>query len=353
MKTLKISSLYLLACLNINAENKDTSSGFKDGRLSLSVDNDVFRGSDRDYTNGARITWTSGEENKLKDVSAINRGIDFFSADEESSNLFSAISGFDHSSVVKLQYGFAITQLIFTPESSERNPPPNERPYAAWAGLGFSLHASNEIVINSLAVNLGVVGPSARGKQTQNIVHDLIDTERFEGWDSQIPDEFTFNIHFNQRRRYSMLEDIYGTPFSLNGFTELGSSLGNFRVDASIGCHFQFGYNVPKDFIDPRLSLTSNSVSWASGEDKPDFSFYLIVGVKGSAVLHDITLDGPVFRNFDTGTKSESFVAEYYYGIGLRHKNVELSYVITNRSKEYDNQPESQEFGSIALRLKY
>lgn len=328
---------------------------FDDGRISFYLDNDVFIGSDRDYTNGARLAWISGERKSLKDISPIQRALHKFSGGDGTRGFFRDMWGFEDPSEVKYQYGSALTQLIFTPESVEDPPPPNQRPYAGWAGLGFSLHVSDESAINSIELNFGIVGPSALAEQTQDIVHRLQDIELFDGWDSQIPDEFTFNVHFNQKRRYVFLEhgDFMSLPFSLNGFSETGLSLGNYRVDASVGWHFQFGYNVPVDFSAPRLSPTANSVSWSANDVPPVFSAYLIAGVKGYAVMHNITIDGPIFRDFDTGTSSEPLQLEYFYGIGLGYKDVELSYIQTTRTKEYRRQENSQEFGSLAIRIRY
>ena len=143
-----------------------------------------------------------------------------------------------------------------------------------------------------MELTFGTVGPHAYAEETQDFVHDLRGIPKFNGWDNQIPNEFTFNINFNQKRRYTYLEpgELKHLPLSLNGFTDLGVSLGNFKTSVDVGWHFQFGYNVPVDFSDPRLTATSNSISWDPGPEKSDFSAYLIAGVRGSAVLHDITL---------------------------------------------------------------
>ena len=71
-----------------------------------------------------------------------------------------------------------------------------------------------------------------------------------------------------------------------------------------------------------------------------------------AAIAHNITLDGPVFRSFSTGTNSRPAVAEVYAGFGLRYREVNFSYVHTYRTKEFDGQNSAQSFGSLTLGVR-
>jgi hypothetical protein len=64
-------------------------------------------------------------------------------------------------------------------------------------------------------------------------------------------------------------------------------------------------------------------------------------------------LDGPVFRDFETGNKREPLVGEIFCGVGVRYRRMELSYVHTWRSEEYRDQAEPGDFGTVALRVKF
>jgi len=345
----------LLSPLYGESARKSFLPDFDDGTISFYFDNDIFSGTDRDYTNGWRLAWISGERQNLRDIAPIQRYLDYLSGSNNSTGILKNLWGFDDVSNLKYQYGMAVTQHMFTPESEDPIPPVGERPYAGWLGLGFSLHVSNEERIHSVEFTVGTIGPDSFAEETQNSVHDFRDIERFEGWDTQIPNEFTFNIDLNTKRRFTYLEpyDLPMLPLSFNGFTEVGSSLGTYRTDVRFGWHMQIGYNVPVDFSDPRLSPTANAISWNDDTIPTNFSAYLILGAKVTAVFHDATLDGPSFRDFDTGIESEKFVGEYFYGFGIHYKDVEFSYVQTIRSKEYTTQSNHQEFGSLAFRIRY
>jgi lipid A 3-O-deacylase len=344
--------LLLMTNIFCFAEDEDSLFESHHGTLSLYHDNDILNGTDRDYTSGLRVAWTSEKRNDLEKVPSIFRGLNYLSGASGSLDAFSQLWGFDKPNEVSYQYGTAVTQLMYTPTTFTVPIPPNERPYAGWLGLGFSLHTTDEIAMNSVELNLGVVGPSSFAEETQDTVHSLINSEIFEGWNSQIPDELTVNLNLKQTRGYTFFQagDISYFPFSMNGASEASVSLGNFRTDASLGFYTQIGHNVTSEFSNPRLSTTANSTGWSDSQDS-HFSAYLIFGAKVSAVLHDISLDGPVFRDFETNESSKPFVADLYYGLGLRYRDWEFSYVNTLRSKEYKSQQDSQAFSSIVVRI--
>ena len=114
----------------------------------------------------------------------------------------------------------------------------------------------------------------------------------------------------------------------------------------------RIGWNLPVEFSDPRLTTTAHTQKLYSDESVNNnaWSLYALAGTRVGGILHDITLDGPVFRNFDTGVDTEPWVGELYAGFGVRYHNWEFGYVHTDRSKRFKTQKKSQSFGSIAIR---
>ena len=180
--------------------------------------------------------------------------------------------------------------------------------------------------------------------------------EKFKGWDSQIPTEVTFNVTLNQRRRWKSFNDAE-LPFGLelDGFHETGLALGNFLTGAHIGGMVRVGWNLPVEFSDPRLTTSAHTQKLYSGQsvNRKAWSFYALAGVRASGILHDITLDGPVFRSYDTGVVREPWVGEVYAGLGIRRKGWEVGYVHTYITKRFKSQDRSQSFGSIAIRTHF
>jgi lipid A 3-O-deacylase len=357
MKTLHCLAIATL--LPISADAQDRWGGFLpdygDGYLTFYFDNDLFSGSDKDYTNGARLSWISGNR-PVEELGDVQRYLRLLIGDASSPALFQRLSGFSDAAGISYNYGMAITQLMYTPEDSVPTAPIlNQRPYAGVLLAGFSLHAMDESVLNTVSLNLGMVGPHAYAEETQDFIHSLRDIEKFNGWKNQVPDEFLVNIRLTQKRRLSLIDYANGI-FAIDGFSETALALGNFRTEAIVGGLIRIGFNLPVEFSDPRLSpdAYSHKLFQSDRVQNSFWSLYTIFGVRGSAVGHDVTLDGPVFRGgFDTGVDREPFVAEAYAGFGVRLSDWELSYVHTYRSREFDHQHGNPSFGSIAIRKSF
>lgn len=324
------------------------------GYLTFYLDNDLFSGEDQDYTNGVRASWISENRPAFGFLPA-REVLEKLSGADEASSLIGRISGFERGDIeqgnVVLNYGLSVTQLMFTPADFESTvQPPGERRYAGWLGLGFSLHAKNERVLNSAELIFGTTGPRSQAQEAQDLIHDIRGIPEFQGWDDQVPDEFTLDLSFIQKRRVRFLERP-DRNFSMDGFTEWGAQLGTFRTVARAGGFFRLGFHLPADFSDPRISATAYSQRLFENDHptESDWSLYGLVGAGASAILFDATLDGPLFKNFETGNTRQTWVGEAYLGFGLRWKSLEFSYVHTFRSEEYKEQSGGSEFGSLAL----
>lgn len=337
----------------IPSNGVDQLSSGDGGYLTFYLENDLFSGTDGNYTNGARLSYITPAKPALH-IPFIHKNLRLFSGAKNSAGWMQKIWGLDRSDEIEYNYGFALTQLMFTPETFETSSAPaGERPYAGWLGLSFSLHARNQHTLNSVEISFGTVGPHAYAQESQDWIHDIINEEKFNGWDSQIPNEFTLNINFNQKRRWDLLEAA-SLPFGLeiDGFHETGYALGNYLTDIHVGAMIRVGWNLPVEFSDPRLTETAHTQRlYSNGSDNTqDWSVYFLCGGRGASIFRDITLDGPMFRDFETGVKKERFVGEVYAGFGVRYNDWECGYVHTLRSKEFKSQNDSQWFGAVAIR---
>jgi lipid A 3-O-deacylase len=321
-----------------------------DANLTFYLDNDLFASEDENYTNGVRLSWISGSRDP-EEFGWLQRQLQDLTGDDQSRKLFRRLSGFEDPEHLEYNYGFSLTQLMFTPEDLDAlSAPPGERPYAAWLGVDISLHAKDSKALNTVSLALGTTGPNALGEETQDLVHGLRGLKKFAGWDSQIPGEMTVNLYWAQRRRLEFIEPN-GKKFSVDGFVEWRLAAGNFFTGANVGGLVRFGWNLPVSFPDSRLSVTaySHQPFKTERENVSGWSFYGITGALVAGVVHDITIDGPVFRDFDTGIESEAVVGQLYAGFGVAYGNWNVSYVHTFRSKEFKGQDEAPNFGSLTV----
>ncbi len=331
---------------------RDSPFDFGPGYLTFYMDNDLFGNRDQDYTNGARLSWISSNR-KMKDIGAVQRALRPFTGDDTSLEAFQKITGFKDPENVHYNYGFSITQLMFTPEDSEPETQPlGERRYAGWTALGFSLHTKDDQCLNTVEFLLGITGKHSYAEDAQDFIHDIRNIEDFNGWDEQIPSEVTADLSFIQRRRLPLGK--FNDVLSMDGFSEWGARLGTFRTSAQVGGMIRWGLYLPTDFSDPRLSETAYAHKFFTDEvDSSAWSLYFLTGFRAMTVWHDATLDGPVFHDFTTGNTREPFVGEVYAGIGWRIRSVEISYAHTWRTEEYKEQQGDSNFGTISVQLQF
>lgn len=334
-----LSVIWITSSVLIYADTLSPSQSDR-GTLSIYVDNDLYVGKDRDYTNGARLSWIS-DARDTTDIGDVDGLLSWVRL---------GITGNVH-----YHYGFSLTQLIYKPEDFlSFDQPHGERRYAGWLALGFSLHAQNEHALNSMEFTLGTTGPNAFAKETQNAIHELRDVEKFNGWDNQIPNEITVDLSFIQKHRVEF-DFMEQGSFDMDGIGEWGARLGTFRTSAHLGTTLRAGFHLTSDFSDLRLSENAFSHSNINLADAKSsrWSAYLLGGALARGIAHDATLDGPLFRDFETGNTREPWVAEAFLGLSLVYRGVEFSYVHTWRSKEYKEQDGISEFGSVGFRSHF
>lgn len=171
------------------------------GSLSLYIENDKFAGTDRNYTNGI----------KLSVLSANLRAFDIDTVPGPLRALSRALRPLmsDHA-IPKL--GLSLGHQIYTPTDTETTLyQPADRPYAAWLYAGFTFQsyypsASGETHarLSTVEVQLGAAGGDwALGEFVQNNYHKLINVETAKGWDNQLDSEPGLNLVYEHKWRLS------------------------------------------------------------------------------------------------------------------------------------------------------
>lgn len=321
----------------------------------LQWDNDLLTGSDRDYTNGARLGLLRNLDADRSTHNALQRALYKFSGADRAAPL--GLLQVPEREPRAFAWGIGLTQLMYTPDDpSASRAPAGQRPYAGWLGLETSLHVKSADAATSITVSAGSTGAASYAQDAQDWVHTHISgSPIFQGWDSQVPGEFTLNLHLEHQRRIPGLDGASWGPLEMNGYYEWGAALGNFRTEAHLGGLLRWGYQLPRVYAIPRVEIGSHGHALFDEADSGDrpFSIYSFAGLRATAVAHDITLDGPVFNNFDTGVSSEPLVGELLFGLGIRWSGYSVSFARSYRSNEFKGQRENQAFGSIMLRADF
>ena len=317
----------------------------KDGTLSIYFENDLFTGTDRFYTNGVKLSWTSADLEKFADtpyasglLPLIDR-IPYINSPDYQKNL-----------------AFSIGQNIYTPDDTEATRAlDNDRPYAGWLYLGLGFVWKNAAVRNSLVLNVGVVGSWSYAQEAQRLVHEARGLKVPRGWDNQLHNELGVVAVYERTWRWPKHERRVGLDWEF--LPHAGVALGNVSTYANLGGEFRIGLNLPDDFgtagIDP-AATTSTPVERGQTAKRAgfDLGLYVFARADGRAVAHNVFLDGNTFGN-SVSVDRKPLVADLTVGASLNYHNTKFTYAVTYRTEEFEQQREAQLFGSVTVNLAF
>lgn len=301
----------------------------------ITVENDLFgSGTDEYYTNGIRLTYHDSVSQD-KDVKAfIDKYIPFVEP-----NVTTAVY-------------YSLGQNLYTPkEIRDPNFNPNDRPYAGflYGSVGLSTVTHNHV--DEFEVSLGVVGPAALGKQTQKLVHKLINSPDPKGWEYQLENEPALILSYQRVWPEAWSSDQL-PPVYLRLMPHLGANFGNVYTHAAFGGTLQI---TPKDNVwqNPPLrirpAIPGNSF-FATPDGEFSWSFFL--GGEQRIVARNIFLDGNSFKDGPSVDKNY-LVTDLNAGVTTGYGDIQLAYTLNWRSKEFKNQDEAALFGAVSFTVRY
>lgn len=303
------------------------------GIFTFQVENDsvsTLKGnSDRYYTSGLRLGYTSGT-NAVPDALA---------------GLGRAVWG---DGVQRIS--FDISQSIFTPRNTQINPPnPRDRPYAGYLNATFGLLHDSDNARSLLALTLGVVGPSALGRVVQNGFHDIIGDTENRGWPAQLKDEPAIELLAERTYRLPIAQ-FYG--LETDALPALTIGVGTVRDYVQAGVSFRLGQGLNSDFGTPRIR-PGMSGSDAYTPTHP-FAWYVFAGADGQGIARDVFLDGSTFRSRGPSVDKRPYLGEFQAGLAAMFYGVRVTYTQTWQTESFKGQKSGLfNFGSLALSARF
>ncbi len=319
--------------------DKDTASTF-----TVYFENDLFGDTDQNYTNGIQFSWISPDLTQYRDntprwMVPLVRRLPFINEPGLQRNV-----------------GFSIGQQIFTPQDIQRRDLiDDDRPYAGWLYVATAFHNKNYRRLDTLELQLGMIGPASLAEEAQNLVHEVRDIPTAKGWDHQLENEPGFLAIYERKERVISYGESGGWGF--DAITHYGGAVGNVYIYANGGIEARFGWNVPADFGTASIRPAGDTNAPSDSSD-PRFSTYRrvglhsFVGVTGRVVARDIFLDGNTFADSHNVDK-KFFVGDLAIGASAIAGSFKLSYAQVFRSKEFDGQDRGHNFGSISLSYSF
>ena len=262
-------------------------------RWYVRVDNDFFFHTDRWYTSGVRIARVEGP----------------------------------------IEWG--IVQEIYTPESKYESPTLQDRAPTARLLATLAKHFVSANTFDTVELEAGVRGPSARGEQAQDFAHRIVDSGVTVDWSRQLPDAFDASA-------IGVRTQALGAGFR----GHVGAVLGTQVTFAHVGLEWRYG--------DPRAP-SSAMLRFAAtppflGEPALGWSFYVGASARGVARNELLSKNYYVYGP-DLAKKDE--VTRVAGGVAWSQPWGDLAFDLVQDSREFDGQRTAHAFGSIALHLAF
>ncbi len=243
-----------------------------------------------------------------------------------------------------------IGQALFTPhDTSLATPDPSDRPYGAWLYTGLHLLQENDRrSLNNLELLIGVVGPSAFGREVQNGYHLVVGDGVADGWPHQLHDRVAGQLSYDYKRRL-MLD--FGSRYGADIIPEAGISLGNVYRYIDGGVLLRLGNALDVDYgpehLRPALSGTAFGDYRRLGGSR--FHWYLYAGMQERWVSYNLFIDGApevASRGLSRPPTTSDFVAgaSLFFGRFFR-----ADFLAARRSTEFNGQQGPDVFGGVNM----
>lgn len=304
-------------------------------RVVFDIENDVLVGEDRHYSNGLFLSVLAPRGNLPSWIRAAAYALPPYN-DEPS----------------EVRWGFAIAHEMYTPENSAiEELIPEDRPYAGFFYLRLGLYRdrNREVdgkipFLDSLEIDLGVVGPAALAKQSQNLLHEIFPSPTFEGWDNQLKNEVGLVLRRARHWRLPAEPLEVGRGLRVDAIAGLIAELGNVKTAGTAAILLRAGWRLPADFGRGRFSP----------RDAPEQGFRLFVfaGAELSGVVRDIFLDGNTFRDSHDVNK-RTVVVHAPIGLAFERGRFRSSLSVSWNSEAFEGQEGADLYGRWSIAIDY
>jgi lipid A 3-O-deacylase len=305
--------------------------------VSVQLENDsIGRYNDGYYTHGMELAFLQGKQKVPSWLATLAGWFPLYTAGDK-----------------RRLVSYSLGQKLFTPKDKESSTVvADDRPYAGYLYTTATLislldHDNGVDSGDMLELTLGLVGPSALGKETQNTVHQLGGDGLAQGWDNQLQDELALGVTYS--RLWRVVRPLGG---GLEGGINphLSLALGNVYTYAATGVMFRLGDNLRRDLNPPNIRPGFPGVPYY--QSLPGVDWYGFAGYELRWVGRDIFLDGNSLADSHRVDK-EWLVGDTQYGIVFVHRQIRLAISNMVRSREFVTQRQGSSYTAINLSWRY
>ena len=337
------------------------------------LENDLFTGTDQNYTNGVAFTLVSHDMTGGLRPECMPVPVRLHSALIKFMNPGFWADASDATNAQNVVFKFG--QSMFTPKAFSRTDLITDaRPSVGllYAGMSWNRRAhrpsSQSELLDTREITLGVIGPWSLAEPVQNAVHDVIGADRFLGWSNQLRNEPAVQLALDRKFRGYRGRGAIVPGFSADAIRSLGLRLGNIETSATLGIEGRMGWNLPNDFgsypirpgAENRPPSAASIHGDADGQDaatvRPRPGLHLFAVVETKFIVHDFSLDGNLFRA-SHGVTRRPWVSQAAVGVSIQGllagRGVRLAVMRVYRTREFEEQQTNQAYGSVALSVEF
>lgn len=307
-----------------------------DGAITITLENDVFTGSDNNYTNGLGVSWVSKEVTLYDEHSPARRWGQFWS-----------FLPFVGDPGYKTYVSWSLAQEMFTPDDIEDpHPPLDDQPYAGVLYLDSVVYAKSERWAHAWQLRIGVVGPASHADDTQRWFHDITGNPEPMGWSTQMPNEPIVNVGYTAT--YMLAQGDLGGSAGWRVVPVANAGLGNYFTGGGLGIYGEIGWNLVDALGGTALRQGFNAASTVGVGPVKGWSVSLSGGIAGYGIVRYLPLDGTLFKD-SRSVDSKPFVGMGTLGLSVRHGSFVFFVGRTYFTKTFETERRSPEFGTMSL----
>lgn len=304
--------MFVFKAVISNAQESSYKSEF--GFISEN-DSYLAQGQDRYYTNGLFLKFrTALDQSELK-----------------------------NQKLNKVIWELEAGQKMYNPQTGNiLDPDFIDRPFAAYlyggGAVNFLFNSESNL---KLSIQLGTIGPSAKGKEAQELLHNTFGFYKIDGWQWQVNNEFGINSTIEFNKLINRLRSGK-TDFSLNSYLNAGNTFAGIGA----GILFRTGKINPLHSSASTQSTISNN---SRSKVEKEFFFY------AKPMLHYIAYDGTIqggmfikdkgFAIFDV----KPLVFSQQAGAVYSKNRWTADFSVIFKSREIKSNAKPHQYGSMAL----
>lgn len=338
--------------------------------MTARMENDLFVGTDRNYTNGVSLALVSHDIRGQLEPRCLPAPLALYArfinrADTRFGQRASA-AGTTQNLVLRLG------QSMYTPrDRTRRDLIEDDRPYAGLLYMGLAwnrrvpLSEHRYEMLETRELTLGIIGPASLARDTQNMVHDLRGIDRFNGWSNQLHNEPALQVALE--RKYKAYQyGAFKPGWSHNFVGRWGVHLGNIQTATNIGLEWRAGWNIPNDFGSypisagaenrPPSAITVDDIQPDTIHETVGSGLHFFTNLDAKVVAYDFSLDGNLFRSSHSVSR-RPLVLQAAMGVSAQWPvaghGLRLAVMRVWRTREFRQQRGHHAFDSIALSLDF